>query len=306
VEQNIKRDPKKFFEFANYKRKTVELPSSGVYNGQIGSSPDAICELFANFFESVYDEDIDQGINNSDESFGASGFSNIQISLSEIESALKGLNTNKGPGDDGIPPFFVKLCADGLKVPLLDIFNKSLSQGIFPKKWKNSFLVPIFKSGKRNDVSNYRGIAILSCFAKLFESIIYGHLFYSIKSSITTRQHGFFSGRSTVTNLIEFTSFIIDKMEDGIQIDSIYTDFSKVFDKVNHRLLLDKLRKFGFSGKFLAWIESYLTHRRQYVKACGSSSLNFTVRSGVPQGSHLGRLLFIIFINDIASCFQLT
>jgi ribonucleases P/MRP protein subunit RPP40 len=135
-------------------------------------------------------------------------------------------------------------------------------------------------------------------------SIIYGHLFFAIKSSITTRHHGFFGGRSTVTNLIEFTSFVIDQMEDGIQIDSIYTDFLKAFDKVNHRLLLRKLRKLGFSGNFLSWIESYLTYRRQYVKACGSRSRYLTVRSDILQGSHLGPLLFIIFINDIASCFQ--
>jgi hypothetical protein len=175
-----------------------------IYKGKASNSSNDICELFANFFESVYDEDVEQEIVNSSDSLGSCGFSNIQIDESEVESALKGLNANKSPGDDGIPLSFVKLCADGLKVPLLHILNTSLSQGIFPEKWKNSFLVPIFKSGKRNDVSNYRGVAILSCFAKLFESIIYGHIFFSIKSTITTRQHGFFSGRSTVTNLIEF------------------------------------------------------------------------------------------------------
>jgi Reverse transcriptase (RNA-dependent DNA polymerase) len=104
--------------------------------------------------------------------------------------------------------------------------------------------------------------------------------------------------------LIEFTSYVLNNLEDGIQIDAIYTDFSKAFDKVNHRLLLQKLSALGFGGCFLEWIASYLTDRKQYVKACGRRSRSISVNSGVPQGSHLGPLFFIIFINDITHCFK--
>jgi hypothetical protein len=107
-------------------------------------------------------------------------------------------------------------------------------------------------------------IVVLSCFAK---------------SSITSAHHGFFKGRSTVTNLIEFTTYVLNCMKNGVQVDAIDTDFSKAFDKVSHRLLLRKLAKLGFGGSFLAWIRCYLTDREQFVKASGSQSKRFCVRS---------------------------
>jgi Reverse transcriptase (RNA-dependent DNA polymerase) len=146
------------------------------------------------------------------------------------------------------------------KAPLLQIFHLSLSKGLFPSQWKDSYLIPIFKSDKRNEVDNYRGVAILSCFAKLFEVITYSHIYFAVKSSLPTNQHGFVSGRSTFTYLIEFTSFVLKSIESGIQVYSIYTDFSKAVDNVNHRLLLIKLSCLGFGG-FLNWINSYLTGR---------------------------------------------
>jgi hypothetical protein len=119
-----------------------------------------------------------------------------------------------------------------------------------------------YYSHKRDDVCNYRGVAILSWFAKLFEVTVYDYIFFSVKSSMMSAQHGFFKGRSTVTNLIE--------------VDAIYTDFYKAFDKVSHRLLLGKLAKLGFDGSLLAWIGSYLTGREQFVKASVSHSRRFS------------------------------
>jgi hypothetical protein len=204
------------------------------------NTPRDISELFASFFESVYDENDGKGLVNTSSTSNA-GLSQLQFTLSEVESAITGLDVSKGPGDDGIPPSFIRHCANGLKSPILHIFNLSLSKGLFPSKWKDSYLIPIFKSGKRNEVDNYRGVAILSCFAELFEVITYRHIFFAVKSSLPSNQHGFVSGRSPITNLIEFTSFALNNIESGFQVDSIYTDFSKAFDKVNHCLLLTKL-----------------------------------------------------------------
>jgi hypothetical protein len=155
IENGIKLDLKRFFDFANYNRKTVGYPSSMRYDGTVGDCPADICELFADFFESVYNVDTCDSEDVSSPSDGC-GFSGIRLRMSDFEAAISGLDANEGTGKDGIPPSFVKLCADGLKSPLLHVFNLSLSTGTFPSKWKDSFLNPIFKTGKRNDVGNYR------------------------------------------------------------------------------------------------------------------------------------------------------
>lgn len=175
---------------------------------------------------------------------------------------------------------------------------------MFLSSWKISYLTPIFKSGRRSDISNYRGIAILPTIAKLFESMVKDILYAQVKNSISEFQHGFMTGRSSATNLMILCAIIFGCFGGGDQADVIFTDFSKAFDKIDHRVLIRKLHKFGIHSTFLKWVSSYISGRKQYVRINGNESYCFSVGSGVPQGSHLGPILFLLFINDVVECYR--
>jgi hypothetical protein len=183
----------------------------------------------------------------------------LSFTAEDVEKRLLRLDASKGSDPDGIPPRILKSCYDGFKRPLPLLFNKSLREGVLPESWKRSYVVPIFKGRKRNLIENYRGIAILSAMPKLFEILVFDSLFFHLKSSIALVQHGFFKGRSVVSNLMEFASLCIRRMREGIQTDAVYTDFSK--DWINHLILLAKLRSYGIVSKLNSWLSSYLGGR---------------------------------------------
>ncbi|CAH2226737.1 jg23518 [Pararge aegeria aegeria] len=183
------------------------------------------------------------------------------------------------------------------------IFNKSLIDGQFPDIWKEIRIVPVYKSGKQKDVKNYRPISIISTMAKAFESLVYQHMYTHLKNYVRDKQHGFMCKRSTNTNLLLHVTNIAECIDHGYQMDAIYADFSKAFDKVNHRLLLSKLQANGISDSLLKWSKSYLVNRKSRVVINGHQSEVFIAESGVPQGSNLGPLFFNIFINDITDIF---
>lgn len=171
--------------------------------------------------------------------------------------------------------------------------------------WKFSNVIPIYKSGPRTDISNYRPVCISNNFSKIFDSMLAKIITSHVSKSIIPEQHGFCQGRSTETNLFLFTNFINNCMEDGSAVDCVYTDLKKAFDKVPVNLLLFKLKSYYNIGEpLLSCLSSYLSGRYQQVTITGHYSQPFQIHSGVGQGTHLGPVLFILFINDIYSAIK--
>ena len=307
--KNIKKNSKFFYAFAK-KFSKVKSNIGPLKDGDnIVFDNSKMANMLAEQFSSVYSSP--KGTIPSAESLFSG--SNLTPSLSDIPfdtndmiEALESLNSFSGSGPLRFPSVFLKKCKHQFAVPLCMLWKRSLSEGYIPMSFKQTDILPLYKKGSVGCPENYRPIANSSHLIKVFEKIVRKYIvkYLDDNNMFNPNQHGFRSNRSCLSQLLAHYDEILHQMEEGLGIDVVYLDFSKAFDKVDFHILLNKLKHLGIDGKLGRWLYAFLIKRTQTVVVNGARSFQILVKSGVPQGSVLGPLLFLILMSDIDSNVQ--
>ena len=304
--QSIELDTQLFFEnFLKFNTKMNDIyklieslqmedqfPNEMFHNNNQFIGPSEIAQEFITFFISQFTP-----CDRQYRDFPPSVLNEIEFSLEEVIETL--LQTSDGMGSDNMSGATIRTIATPLSVHFLGLARSILETAKYPDNWKLVDVKPLHKKGAKNIISNYRPDANLSRLSLSFERLLFKHLYKFIAPKINSSQHGFMKNRSTTSQLLLHLELLHDSLDIGEEVLTLYLDFCKAFDKVNHYLLIEKLKNFGIGGKLLQLLSSYLEDRSQRTVINNIYSEYLPMNSVVSQGSALGPLLFLVFINDL-------